>query len=390
MKVFSVVLALTLGVGCIVAAAWLGSQPPKPDPSRPANSQPPGQDGVVGPAISPTGPYPKAVAPETEHDFGVGMLHSKGNHTFIIRNEGEAPLVLMAHERDRTCQCTGANLSSDQPIAPGAETEIVLSWEIKADVPQFRHSAKIRTNDPENKIITLAVAGRVEKQFQFDPPTSLWDLGDATSDTVAKSSKFMFSQALEKFDIKLSKPTDPRIQLTSEPMTADELESHKATSGYRFDLELDVTNFTGTYSQSVDVVTDDNGKELTSPLNIRIRRAGPIEMMARNFDAQTSRLALGEFMANEGKSVEISVYVRVDGDVNLVSAESAHDAVKAAWERDEKFESKSGKTRRYRLKLEIPPAAPVNRRRDESEKVDLKFDHPDIGTMVLHVDYLSV
>ena len=46
------------------------------------------------PKVSPTAPWPKAVMDETEFDFGRMEVGEEQSHTFTIRNEGEAPLVI--------------------------------------------------------------------------------------------------------------------------------------------------------------------------------------------------------------------------------------------------------------------------------------------------------
>jgi hypothetical protein len=390
MRAFFVVLALALGVGCIVAAAWLGSQPPKKEQPAPVAKTEPIPEGVVGPEISPTGPHPKAVAPETEHDFGVGMSDSDGQHTFIIRNEGEAPLVLLAHDKDRTCSCTGAKLAGDKPVLPGEETEVVLSWHIGSNANLFNHSAKIRTNDPANKVITLSVKGDIEKRYQFDPAMPFWDLGVIETETEVTSSKMIYTRAADHFEIIGPKTLHPRFKLTWEPLGEDDLASLGGRSGYRLNLVADVAGFTGTLNESFDLQTEAHGDRAITTIPLRVRKSNSMEFMARNFDPKTNRLAIGEFTANEGKTVEISVYARLDGEVNVVSAKSTHGAVKVSWEEDEKFQSKAGKTRRYLLKIEVPPAPPVSRRGDEAETVELQFNRPDIGTMILLVEYLSV
>ncbi len=387
MKAFAVVLALVLGVGCIVAAAWIGSLPAKKD--GPVAAPTPTEESKIGPPIAESGPQPKAVVPETDFDFGIRPHLSSGKHAFVIRNEGEAQLVMIARKEDRTCQCTGANLESDKPLGPGEETTIVLEWEIRADVPQFRHSAKIRTNDPNNKIITLSVGGKVEKTFQYDPPGTFWDLGDVSDQTVVKSSRNVFSLADEKFEIRGLKAPEKRFKLTAEPLSAEDLQKYEAKAGYRIDLEADVANFSGAIDESVTVTALVNEKEQSSNLQIRMRKAGPIEFMARNFDPQTNRLSIGEFSANQGKKIEISAYARLEGEVQLKSAKSEHEAIQATWEKDAQFQSKSGKAQRYKLKLELPPGDPVIRRRDDAEKLELTFDRPEIGTMELRVDYLA-
>jgi len=390
MKLLGIILSLALGLGCLVAAVWLGSPTSKPVVAAPAANSAVAADDSLGPPVSATGPRPKAVVTETDYDFGVRSHNTTGKHTFVIRNEGEAPLVLMARKEDRTCQCTGANLENDTPVPPGGETAIELEWHIRAENPTFRHSAKIRTNDPEHRIISLSVGGKVEKQFQIDPPGSVWDLGDVTGQTVVKSSRTIYALAADQFEMKSATSDNSRIKITTEPLDAAGLEPYKARSGFRLHLEVDVAEFTGAMNDAIQLDTLFNGQETPVALQVRLRKAGPFELMARNLDPETNRLSIREFPAREGKQLEISVYARLDGEVNLVSSESTHQAVKAVWEKDETFQSKSGKTQRYKLKLEVLPGDPVSRRQSEAEKVKLVFDHPLVGTMELTVDYLSI
>jgi hypothetical protein len=155
-------------------------------------------------------------------------------------------------------------------------------------------------------------------------------------------------------------------------------------------LEVDLKDFTGILNEKLDIKTTTKDEEQNvTVLGVKARRAGPVELIARNWDPENNRLFLGEFPANQGKKAEISVYLRVEGDVNLLSAESEHQAVNVSWEKDDKFQGKSS-AKRYRLKIEIPPGNSVQRRREEAEKVDLKFDHPEIGTLRILIDYLAV
>jgi hypothetical protein len=386
MKALSVVLALLIGIGCLVAAMWLGSQSvPKKVPSQAVT---PLDDGL-GPKIAADGPHPKAVASETEYNFGAMQHLSKGSHEFTIRNEGEAPLELMARKEDRTCQCTGATLTSDEPVPPGGDVKVKLEWEIKAENPNFRHSAKIRSNDPEHQVIELVITGKVEKGFQFSPAGGIWDLGNVeTSDSQISSTKAMFSQARDHFEIRDVTCANSRLKCTWEPLDADALSEYKARSGYLLHLTADLSNFTGVLSEQLEIHTDiDEG--LTTLLSVRARRPGPIELIARNWDPENNWLYLGEFPANQGKQTEILVYSRIDEELKLLSAESQHDSVKVKWEQDDQFQGKSN-VRRYRLKIEVPPGPAAQRRRDAAERIDLKFDNPQIGTLQIFVDYLAV
>jgi hypothetical protein len=198
----------------------------------------------------------------------------------------------------------------------------------------------------------------------------------------------MYSRGLDAFEIRQAVSSNPRLKCTWEPLDAETLAKFEAKSGYLLHLTVDLADFTGILNENLEISTSDK-KEEDTILNVRVRRKGPVEIIARNWNPETNRLFLGEFPAGEGKRADASVYVRVEDEVKLLSAESDHDAVKVSWELDAKTQTQSN-VRRYRLNIEIPPGAPAQRQREQAEKVLLKFDNPDIGQLEILVDYLSI
>lgn len=387
MKPLATVVVLSVGVGCLLLAIWMGQAAPPLSPTTrdPGSAAPAPQ--AAPPRIAAEGPYPKAIADSVEHDFGTMLHEASGGHLFTIRNEGEAPLSLVVG--DITCNCTGAKLGSDEPVPPGGETTVDLTWKIKNPNPSFRHSAKILTNDPQHQVIELVIKGQVEKGLQFDPPSTVWDLGEVSDQTSLESKRVVFSHAMDHFEIREAACSNPRVQCTWEPLDAAALEEYHAKCGYQLHLKVDVADLSGQFEERLTIKTDLED-EVAAELQVRLRKPSPIEIIARNWDHENSRLFLGEFSATEGKTVEINVFTRVEEEVNLLSAESEHQAVKVAWEKDDRFEGKTTKLRRYKLKVEVPPNPATQRQRDQAEKVHLKFDHPKIGTLQISVDYLAI
>lgn len=392
MRTASIIITVLLLIGGVIAAAWIGSTstPPKESATSVKPPTPPKSDAELGPKISASGPYPKAVVPESEFDFGTLAYGTKGHkHTFLIRNEGAAPLELLARDDDRTCQCTGGALASDAPVPPGGEVAVEVTWKIELENPSFRHSVKVRTNDPEHKVIELVIRGNVEKTFLIDPPGALWDLGLVSGDRVESSSKAFYSRVAEDFQILELSCKHPRLQFHTETLTAEELKKYDAKSGVRVNLTADLQKWSGRIEETLDVKTNVETQSQI-PLQIRANRPGPINVMARNWDPDRNKLFLGEFAAKEGKQAEVMVVTRVEEEVKLLSAKSKYDAVKVEWVKDPNFKSASGKAQRYVLKLKVLPGNPVTRRLDDAEKIDLQFDHPEIGALEILVDYLSI
>lgn len=113
---------------------------------------------------APKGPQVEVVGGEL-HDFGRMDRYSKLSHTFILRNVGDAPLIL--EKGETTCKCTVADLKNTG-LKPGEQTEVQLEWSAKTDAAEFSQSAEILTNDPARRKVRLLVKGLVTQAMRLD------------------------------------------------------------------------------------------------------------------------------------------------------------------------------------------------------------------------------
>ena len=383
MKTSGILASIVLGALALVLTVWIGRYQASPEVLGPG-----GQSKVPvdpGPPVSESGPFPKAVAEETEYDFGKMAHKQKGSKKFTIRNEGEAELKLLARKEDATCQCTLGELADGDTIPPGESRDVTLSWEIKALVENFRHSAKIRTNDPKNRVIEFAVRGRVDTRFKVTPG-DIWEVGELSRKEPTKFTGYVHSSVVEKFAITSQTYDEKKLKVTAEPMTADELKEREAISGYAVHIEVSPTVPVGPFSESVTLITDDEGqKEL--PFQVHGRMSGPIEFLGPAYRAETSMLLLGEFPADKGKEVVLSLFVRnFDGDLELLGVEPPSDRVQFELKKQEKL---AGSTQRYQLKIRVLPGAQINLLREPPLKFNLRFNHPEAENVALNVRMLA-
>ena len=88
--------------------------------------------------------------------------------------------------RGEQLQCTLGDLDKES-LAPG-ETEIKLSWTVKAGLTEFSQSAEVITNDPDAVVIRLAITGEVAKEIDMVPET--WTFGEvATGEPIEVTGK---------------------------------------------------------------------------------------------------------------------------------------------------------------------------------------------------------
>lgn len=116
---------------------------------------------IAGAAIAQSQKSGGAVisAVKDDHDFGV-IKESGGKvtHTFVIKNTGTGPLVLTRVVA--SCGCTTPEYNTE-PIAPGKEGRIVVSFNPAGRPGQFLKTIAVYSNGKEGAY-TLRVKGVVE------------------------------------------------------------------------------------------------------------------------------------------------------------------------------------------------------------------------------------
>lgn len=377
MRPSGVLLAVVFGFLALAATVWIGRYDAKPPAILEKAADP-----YEGLPISETGPHPKAATDETEFNFGTMAVGNEGEHVFTIRNDGEGDLQLKKGRS--TCSCTVGELANDSKIAPGKSVEIKLNWKIKAMTETFRHSASVYTNDPERRELQFTVTGKVDEPYKLQPGT--WEAGELSAgNAVVKGALFSPIEA----DFKITKLSSRQGWATVEstPMTAEELKEYKAKSGYILTATITPTMPIGPFYEEVSLETT-LPNAATIGFRINGTRPGPLEMFGPNFRPEANALILGEFPASAGKSATISVFARdLETDLELLGADQEFNSVKVELVKDEKL---TGKAKRYFLKIQIPPGEPQDRMRKKSEKVNLKFNHPDAQKVRLIVEFLAV
>jgi glutathione peroxidase len=96
-------------------------------------------------------PAPKIAMAQTEHEFGKVKEGDKATHTFKIKNEGTAELVI--HNVSPACGCTATDFSKS--LAPGAEGAITLSVNTAGMSGRIDRYADVISNDKKNANLKL-------------------------------------------------------------------------------------------------------------------------------------------------------------------------------------------------------------------------------------------
>jgi hypothetical protein len=111
------------------------------------------QDAAKKPAA---GNKPVLEMPRMSYDFGETFELKDYTYAFVVRNRGNADLVI--EDVKPGCGCTAAKF--DKVIAPGKEGKIELVIDGSKVSGQFSKATEVRTNDPDRPQLTLVMSGK--------------------------------------------------------------------------------------------------------------------------------------------------------------------------------------------------------------------------------------
>ncbi len=349
--------------------------------------------------ISETGPWPKAVLPETEFLFDVMAVGSEQTHKFIVKNEGEAPLKLKI--KGTSCTCTVGELAKDE-IPAGEEAVVELQWRPHAAEPEFHKTAEVWTNDPQNAVMTFAVKGRVEQMLAIQPEGG-WVLENLERNKPETLTAEIRSGILEKFSLTSIETSDKSVTVIEEPLTEEELKTTNAKSGYRLKVTLEPSELkVGKIEESVTVKTDVEGAEtITFPLEgqflgsitgLPYRPEGVKPRPGMTWAREVLQTSLGDVPSAEGGE---GWYKLVVGDMpegqalEVTGVESSLESVTATVT---PLPAPPQSTRQFFLvTFQVKPGVkPGTYQQKDSAQVILKTNHPYAPEIKFYVSFNAI
>lgn len=377
-----VVCLLALGL-TTMAVVWIVRDNPlkvgggnKPDPKPPQEK----------PVVSKSGPWPKAVADETEFNFGRTAVGQKGSHDFVIRNEGDAPLVLKTGKK--TCQCTVGSLDQEE-IPPGGTATVHLAWEPVAQAEEFGKGAEILTNDPENEAIFFQINGAVVPVV-ITHPDRIWPVDELLESGPTQLFTKVLSPLTEQFAITKIESENPQFQVEVEAITDQSvLEENRALSGYWIKTTISPDVPVGVFSNPVRLHTDlsdpKGGEPFVVSALVTGQRRGPFRILGPRWIENRSAITMGQFASQEGRQVVLTVIPRdapADGlRLTEVKADPKDLVVKL-----ESNGNAGSSVPRYTLTLDYPPGAPRVTFTDEAPGyIELYTNHATAPVVKLQV-----
>lgn len=322
------------------------------------------------------------------YDFGTMDRYATQNHTFVISNGGDEPLILNLGKT--TCKCTLGELTKGE-LQPGETTEVKLEWTARTIGEQFEQSAEINTNDKNNNPLQLTVHGHVFDVMRLDPEQFTLN-GISASDPFTARLRLMARKEpnLTVLGHSWAKPeTAQFFDVSFEPIAQEDLGDEKVASAVAIVLQTRPGLPLGQLSQTLKVTTNVNPDE---PLEIPLHGSVASDISIVGPGVKSEHLLVDLKTIQRGVGAKQTVYVIVKGerrDETTVKIASVAPAEQFSAELGEADRS-NPKLVRYPLTIEIPPdALPIVRAaRDTYARIKLEIEHPVVKEMEIRVRYV--
>jgi hypothetical protein len=155
-----------------------------------------------------------------------------GEHVFVIRNVGDAPLQLTAGPT--TCKCTLSQVGQ-QAVPPGGKTLVALQWNTGRDLT-YSHSATVFTNDPRNKALQLSIRGTVTALFRCTPEQLVFSR--VVPGETPTASAVVYSQVWDDMELASIAPSLDGMEVTIGAVSPAETDTLQAKSARRITVKL--------------------------------------------------------------------------------------------------------------------------------------------------------
>ncbi|MEZ6132541.1 MAG: DUF1573 domain-containing protein [Planctomycetaceae bacterium] len=365
-------------------AAPVPTIPSVPGPQKPADKVV--VDGNAGPPVaSEVGPWPQAVADETEFNFGRMSVGNELEHNFVIRNEGEADLILQAGEP--TCKCTAFELSSTS-VKPGESAELLVRWKGKFKDNSFQHGGPVYTNDPERSEVRFSVMGIVDADIDV-LPNELWSVGTVTDTSPGTMQAVVLSRVHEKISITDIKSDSKYVTAEAVVVPPEKMGEYDALTAWYINVTVSPEMPPGVLEEELHITADCEDHPVT--VKVTAQKSGPIRVLPTPgvvWVDSANGLKMEQFPAKEGREVHLNLLVEEAEDaesLQFTSVKSIPAFIEVGLEKI----GRVGKDKaRYRLSVRIPPGIPRSSRESaDPGKIEIQTNHPSGQTLLIKVTY---
>ncbi|MFA5043792.1 MAG: DUF1573 domain-containing protein [Kiritimatiellia bacterium] len=194
-------------------------------------------------AAAPARDLPRLICDEPEYWFGALSNTNAVPHTFMLANEGAAPLVIYRVQTD--CGCARVRLEN-RIIHPGEQIAVQVRLILKGRSGAQHKRVTIESNDPGQPRLTLSLIGGAVAEVAVKPDRIYW--GNLRSDAAEVKTV-----SIEFDDSAPGHVTGAGALL---PAFAVDLETNKPGRAYRLRIRPVLPLILGRFATEVWIATD--------------------------------------------------------------------------------------------------------------------------------------
>jgi Protein of unknown function (DUF1573) len=189
---------------------------------------------------------PKIGGKNANFDFDAVVKGAKVTHTFVVKNEGQAPLIIS--KITNSCDCFSARF--DETIAPGKEGNIDVTIDTSKQEGPILLTGVIHSNDPERPTTQLSIKGLVKGPIALLPR-------DHFALTAIRGENKVSHLFLE---INRPKPLKVKGIESTNPLFKPRVETVTPGKKYRITVKASSNADLGLHSGMINIKTDDPEK----------------------------------------------------------------------------------------------------------------------------------
>jgi hypothetical protein len=293
---------------------------------------------------------PRIALKEAVHDFGDVGPETKHTAQFTFTSVGKAPLKII--QVKSCCGVATKGVKNGQEYAPGQSGTLELEMSTAAYPGDLTRNLYLTTNDPDHKVVTLTLKGKIVRRVDFKPERLRLFL---RQDNAGCPELKLTSLDGQPFSITGFKSTANAIKAEFDPAA----KATEFTLKPKVDMEKVQRNLRGQISIDVSHPECKNVRVLYDVLP--------------EFTINPPQIMLFNLKANQTIQREIWVLSNYQDDFEVESVTSQKGGVKLLEQK------KVGN--RYQLKIEAAPPAPADERSVWGDVLEVKIKGGDTLTI---------
>jgi len=249
---------------------------------------------------------------EPSHDFGVIKRDEAKSCSFVVRNEGDADLLI--EKQNVSCSLCVETTFTSATVSPGEEVTIPVSLRARKPGPELSEALEVRTNDKSRSVIRFELIAYISEAAGAS--VSELSLGTIYTDKASSASFriYGFSEhQLEIVDCKMmDSDNQDRFEWQISDLSKEAVKAGQAhaVSGKEVKVEIKPGLPVGPLKQEFTIVAR-AGEEITINVPVVGQVTGDVSIIGGStYTPDKSVLSLGRILVGEGASAKLHVMVK--------------------------------------------------------------------------------